>query len=174
MATSMPCPSDYRAGDESDPRSPDFIDRLSDGSIFVEFPWELHFDPPHPSFGESCPCALSGYLDYVEETAPLSRKERAALAAGVDFDLPDPERSYEGFRAMAAQLPDGRALSVKELQAEPGFSSPELEKGQFDEWALEILDAATTAQNNPKANKQALARLRASFEPAPAPTPPKP
>ena len=162
-----PCPSDFRAGDELDPRSPYFEERLREGKAFVEFAWDLYFEPPHPTLGDSCPCVLSGYLHYSEQAPELSRKERSAMRQGVDFDPPEPTRAYESFEPLTASLPDGRVLGLPDLAREPGLG-----ESLWKDEALEQLDAATQAAENPRQNKLALATLRSRFEPAP--TPPKP
>jgi hypothetical protein len=108
-------------------------------------------------------CALWGNLDHVDEAAPLSRKEKAALAAGVDFDPQEPRRSYQGLRLMGAHLPDGRQLSIAQLIDEPGFGDPKL---QLDDLAAELFERAVEADQNPQANKKALAQLRGAFNEA--------
>lgn len=162
--SNTPCPSDYRPGDESNPSSPDFSLMSQEGSERAAFAWEVRFDPTHPTYGDQCDCILSGSLDFEDfaepQTPKQARQSRAAAALDVDFDDNYPARSYDGFRPMAFELPDGRSLTVEQIAKEPGFGSAE---EQIDEVKAEMFEAAVEAAKDPAANKKSLAELRSSW-----------
>ena len=159
-----PCPSDYRSGDELNSSSPYYEEPNENyGKDSVEFPWSLCFDPPHPQLGEEVRCILKGFAEYCDTEQHMSAAEKrgAARAAAHDaWDGPDVERQYKGFDFISAELPDGRTLSIEQLEAEPGFGT---RAQQLDEYKGELLEAAEDAiDNNIKTKKEVLS-LRASW-----------
>ena len=137
--TRAPCISDYRGGDEMDPRSPwfDGPDPV-EGSEPVEFAWTFYFDPPHPALGDESPAILKGSVSYEEEEFEhLSMAQRRKMTS--EDDPPVAKRAYGDFAFESAELPDGSRLDLAGLLALPGFGS---KKDQFDAMAGELRDCA--------------------------------
>lgn len=168
--TRMPCPSDYRSGDESNPGSPDYIEpKEVEGKTPVEFAWTFYFDPPHPAFGEECQAILSGDALHTDTYPPLTRAERRSMRSA--DDEPSPERGYEGFEMAWAELPDGRRLGIEQLAAEPGFGT---RKDQIDDFAPELREHAEEACESFVKAKRECAALRSQWIAARAPAPGRP
>ena len=161
----MPCPSDFRSGDESNPSSPYYKEpEEQKGKEMVEFDWFIYFSPHHPILGEEAECILKGEVFYTDTQEAISSKRKQssvrAVSEGLDEDLPY-DRTFDDFVVHSIEFADGRILTVEQLEIEPGFGT---KAEQFDELKEELLDSSEQALNEPIKNKKAIIDLRTKWK----------
>lgn len=169
----IPCPSDYRSGDELNPGSPYYEEpAIEEGSEKVEFAWFVQFEPDHPKFGCEAEVLMQGIARFEDIQEPALRGRRLPRSED-EVDMPEPRREYLGFDFVSATMPDGRALDQNALDKEPGMMQSIC--AQLEYYKAEVDEALQIAVESPLKNKLLIKALREKWQagasPIATPTP---